>query len=121
MFRRFLPLALVGWLCHSCCVYAQTLIVPPESPAGAAIVARIEGLPEGARVAWKSSAGSAVVNVGKGRAHLWASGAHTVSAVVALADPAGTAQEFAAVQIAPRLELWIATLAAVRDDLKGTA
>lgn len=88
MFRRFLPLFFVAWLCHSCCIYAQTLVVAPESPPGAAIVARIDGLPEGARVAWKSSTGSSVVNVGKGRAHLWASGAHTVSAVVALADPA---------------------------------
>lgn len=66
---------------------AQTLVVPPTTPPGTPIVAKIEGLPDGARVAWKTSTGAGVVNVGKGRAHLWASGSHTVSAVVALADP----------------------------------
>ncbi len=66
---------------------AQTLVVPPTTPPGTPIVAKIEGLPDGARVAWKTSTGAGVVNVGKGRAHLWASGSHTVSAVVAMADP----------------------------------
>lgn len=65
---------------------AQTLVVPPTTPPGVPIIAKIEGLPEGARVAWRTSPGAGVVNAGKGRAYLWASASHTVSAVVALAD-----------------------------------
>lgn len=86
MFRRYLILALLAVAAHWQAVYAQTLSVPPLTPQGQPIIARIEGLPDGARVAWKASPGASAINGGKGRAYLWGSASHSVSAVIALAD-----------------------------------
>ena len=68
-----------------CCLPAlgQTLEVPPSTPLGQPIIAKVE-IGEGGKVAWKADAGSSVINAGKGRAYIWATpGTHSIQAVVA--------------------------------------
>lgn len=70
-------------------VFAQTIDVPPLTPLGQPIVAKVE-LAEGSKVVWKADAGSSVINAGKGRAYVWAApGGHNLQAVVA---PGGDAE-----------------------------
>lgn len=89
MNRRFLILAAFAIASHWAAAFAQTIDVPPLTPLGQPIVAKVE-LPEGGKVVWKADAGSSVINASKGRAYVWAApGGHQLQAVVA---PGGDAE-----------------------------
>lgn len=80
---RLILAAFACWM-QLASTHAQTIVVPPQTSVGAPIIAKLDGLPEGARIAWRASPGASVINVGLGKAHVWAPpGVHTLSAVVA--------------------------------------
>lgn len=81
--RRLLIVAALACWMQACSAYAQSKIEVPERVAlGEPIVARVT-LPEGGKVAWKAGPGVSMIDVGEGKAHLWAKpGTGTIEAVV---------------------------------------
>lgn len=65
------------------CLCLGQVTVPASVPLGKPIVASIT-LPSGSRVLWQVDGTASVINVGLGRAHIWADrGNYTLSAIVA--------------------------------------
>ena len=81
--RRLLIVAALACWMQACSAYAQSKIEVPERVAlGEPIVASVT-LPEGGKVAWKAGPGVSLIDVGEGKAHLWAKpGTGTIEAVV---------------------------------------
>ena len=83
MQRRRLLVAAFAVLMHWQAAYAQSTIdVPATVELGQPIVASVT-LPEGGKVAWKAGPGVSLIDVGEGKAHLWAQpGTGSIEAVV---------------------------------------
>lgn len=70
--RRLLIVAVLACWMQACNTFAQSKIeVPAKVELGEPIVATVT-LPAGGKVAWKAGAGVALIDVGEGKAHLWA-------------------------------------------------